>query len=104
MPVRGKEISEGLRGEVIGMRKAGLSYPQIQGKTGVLQDTARQIYNRYLQSNSYISSSRSGRPKSLNDRDIRHLKRYITSGREERRLPLADISLNLNLSVCNETL
>jgi len=51
-----------------------------------------------------FSSPRIGRPKSLTERDVRHIAKHITSNRDTRRQALDDITNVLNLSVCPKTL
>ena len=53
---------------------------------------------------SVFQTPRSGRPPKLNDRDQRHIKRYVRSDRTTRREPLADISDKLNLHVSSNTI
>jgi len=103
-PTRGMELSEATRNQVIGMRKHKSTFVEIGDELHINADTARFAWNRYKDTNSVANASRSGRPTILTDRDRRQLLRYVTSSREQRREPLAEIALNLNLSVSNDTL
>lgn len=103
-PQRGDEVPVGLKGVVIGMRKAEKSYPEIEEDTGVKADTARAIYNRFNNTINFTSAPRSGRPKKLSNRDRLEVKRYIQKDRGTRREPLKDISNKLKLNVHPNTL
>jgi predicted transcriptional regulator len=94
-----QELSQGTRGEVVGLRKAGKTFPEIEAELGVKADTARKIYNHHDNVEENKSAPRSGRSKSLKDRDIRQIKRHVRKDRTTRRQPLEDITKDLNLKV-----
>ena len=52
----------------------------------------------------FSSAPRSGRPKSLTERDHRRIAKHITTDRDTRRQALGEITNALNLSVCPKTL
>ncbi len=74
---REKDMSNALRNQVVGMRKAGASYPKIEEELDVQADTARQIYKRYLERGDVENAPRSGAPQKLTDMDLRHINRHI---------------------------
>ena len=76
----------------------------IEEELDVLADTARQIYNRYLQREDTENASRSGVPKKLTATALRHINRHIRHDRETRRQPLDDITKQLQLEVGVTTL
>jgi len=65
-------------------------------------DTARKIWNQLTQNRLHVLVE--SRPKKLNNRDQRHLKRYVKRNCLNRREPLRDISSTLNLNVHPNTL
>jgi transposase len=102
--IRGPELSLGKRMQIIGMHEGGISYAAIGRKLEVPEDTVRKICNRQKINPSGESAPRSGRPPKLNDRDRRHIVRYVRRDRTNRREPLADISKDLNLNVHPHTI
>ena len=86
------------------MHKLGKKFAVIGRILNVPADTVRKVWNRYQQTGTCESASRSGRPTKLTDRDRRQLKRYIPSGRPEQRKALQDISAILNLPIKPDTL
>src|ERR1700736_4461717 len=103
-PPHRTELSEGKRGDIIGMRRLGTSFPSIATKLSVHEDTARNVWNYYEKSGLYKPPSRPGRPSILNARNRRQLTRHIQTDRETRREPLSTIMSKLNINVCNRTL
>ena len=99
-----RELSTGTRWQIVGMHKLGKKFVVIGRILNVPADTVRKVWNRYQQTGTCESASRSGRPTKLTDRDRRQLKRYIPSGRPERRKALQDISAILNLPIKPDTL
>ena len=55
------ELSEGLRGEIIGMRKVNTSFAEIGRILLVNEPTARKIWNRYQETGTYKSASQLNR-------------------------------------------
>ena len=90
--------------KIIGMHEGGISYAAIGRKFRISEDTVRKICNRQKINSSGESAPRSGKPPKLNDRDRRHIVRYVRRDRTNRREPLADISKDLNLNVHSHTI
>jgi hypothetical protein len=101
---RGKEIPEAVRNQIIGMRKAGYTFVAIGAEYEMNENTARKIYDRWVESRTCENAPRPGAPKLLTNGDIRQIKRYICHDREARRQPLGDIIVDLNLPVSKRTL
>ena len=101
---RGRELSPGMRMEIIGMCEGGISFAAVGRKLNMSEDTVRKIWNRQKIVPSRESAPRSGRPSKFTDRDRRHIVRYVTKNRTTRREPLADISKDLNLNVHPDTI
>ena len=101
---RGNDVPEAIRNQIVGMRKAGKKFPEIATQLNIKKDTARKIWNRYLERNDCENAPRSGRPKAMSEGDIRLLKRHLQHDRDTRRQPLAEVIVDLNLSVCPKVL
>src|SRR5436853_6086787 len=100
----GAELSEAFQAQIVALRRKGSSWAEIGRFLNVNSHTTRAVFMRWENTNSYSSSPRTGRPKSLKGRDVRHIANHITSNRETRRQPLGEIINVLNLSVCSKTL
>jgi transposase len=101
---RGNDVHEAIHNQVVGMRKAGKKFPEIATQLNIKKDTTRKIWNRHLERNDCENGPRSGRPKALSEGDIRLLKRHLQHDRGTRRQPLAEVIVDLNLSVCPKVL
>ena len=97
------ESSPGTRRVIVAMHKVGTSFAVIGRELEMPADTVRKIWKRHENEPLGISTPRSGRPPKLDDRDRRHIKRYVRNDRTKRREPLADISADLNLNVHSDT-
>src|SRR6202035_395244 len=91
-------------GEIIGMRKGGMSYAAIAPKLGANPETVRQVWIYYEITGARKPPPRPGRPTILQEHDRRVIKRHVTKNREGRREPLYDITKKFNLNVCIDTL
>ena len=85
------ELSPGTRRVMIAMHKVGTSFAAIERELDISTDTIRKIWNRQDDRPLDISAPCSGRPPKLNDRDQRHIKRYVRNNHIKRREPLTDI-------------
>jgi transposase len=103
-PPENHELSEGLRGEIIGMCKVKTSFAEIGRILQVNESTARKIWNRYQETGSYVSAPRSGRPPKLTDLELRHIVRHVRHDRDTRRQPLAEITEVLNINISTKTI
>jgi transposase len=103
-PHRGVELSPGTRREIIGLHDGGMIYEDIEKKMLVKSNTAGKVYRRRNNGHKSNSAPRSGRPTKLNENDCQQLHNYVLQDRNTRRQPLTDISQNLNLNVCPNTL
>src|SRR5579862_8454014 len=101
---RGEEFPDAVRAQIVILKQRGDSWTFIGGLLGVRPDSARMAYNQWEETKCFASAPRSGRPKALDECDIRHIARHITSSRDTRRQALGDITNQLQLSVCSKTL
>jgi transposase len=68
------EISEGKRGEVVGMKKMGCTWREIEGKSDYSYSGIRKIWRKYKKTGSVKDLHRSGRPRKTNKREDRHME------------------------------
>ena len=80
-PLR-RELTEGERGEVIGMRKGGMSFAAIGQKLCVNDETVRKVWIYYEKTGKRKPPSQQGRPTILKERDRRVIKRHVTKNQE----------------------
>ena len=97
-PHRGPELSPGGRREIIGMRKGGMTFPEIEKETGVKANTAEKIYRQKDNGYNGKSAVRSGRPPKLNKIACENIQSYIVCNRHTQRESLKDITKKLNLN------
>ena len=103
-PPQRKQLTDAERGQIIGMWKCDKSFAAIGRDLGINCDTVRKVCNYYATTGKIIPPPRPGRPTILTDRDRRVIKRYVKSGREERRTALSDITAKCNIKVSEDTL
>ena len=103
-PHRGPELSPGGRREIIGIRKGGMTFPEIEKETRVKANTAEKIYR--WKDNGYNGKSVvcSSRPPKLNKIACENIQSYILRDRHTRRESLKDITKKLNLNCHPNTL
>ena len=66
--------TEGERGEMIGMRKSGATWREIELETGANKYSIRKIWRKYVKTGSVKNLPRSGRPPKTNEREDRHME------------------------------
>lgn len=71
------EHSPYIRGQVIALRKVGFSFARISEETNLPISTCKSIHQRLNISPEGLNQHRTGRPKSLNQRDQRHIIRVV---------------------------
>jgi transposase len=101
---RGYELPETLRAQIVILKQRGDSWAEIGEFLHVNSHTARKVYLKWEETRCFSSTPRAGRPKSFDERGVRHLARHITSSQDTRRQALGEIKNALNLTVCPKTL
>ena len=101
---RGPEVPEAIRNQIVGMRRVNATFPQIASILNIPQNTVQKIYYRWQETSDCSNAPRSGAPKKLTQRDLTHIERHVRHDREQRRQPLGEIILDLNLPVSTYTL
>ena len=96
---RGIEVPESTRNQIVGMRLWGAPFPAIAARLSVPANTAKKIYHRWEETGDCASALKSGRPKKLNERDLTHIRYHIQHDSDQRRQPLGEIIIDLNLPV-----
>lgn len=81
--VKKKELTDFERGKIIGFYFAGDSERTISNKTGYGKTTIHNIIIKFREKNTISVAPRSGRPKKLTERDVRHLKAVVTKNRRK---------------------
>lgn len=100
----GSEISESIRNQIVGMRLYGAPFPTIEAELQVKANTAQKIFYKWQERGTCENAPRCGGPKKLNERDLGHIRRHLRHDREQRRQPLGEIILDLNLPCSERTL
>ena len=77
-----KELSEGVRGEIMALITEGLSHRQIAARMRVSKGAVQRTAERFKRTNAYSTLPRSGRPKCTTPQQDRFIK--ITSLRNRR--------------------
>src|SRR5271167_1168890 len=104
MKIPNKELSSGQRGEIVGAYRIGTRAATIARTFGFPPSTVYDIINRYKQTGSIQSKPRPGRPKSLNDRDQRVVKRVVLAGRRKTLGEITnEVNARLNMTLCKNT-
>ena len=101
---RGNDVPKSIRNQIVGMRQAGSTFSQIAVQFEVKKDTAKKIYQRWVEKSDCFNAPRTGRPKLLTERDTRHIEHYILHDRDQRRQGLEEMMADLQLEVSTRTL
>ncbi|MBW0525482.1 hypothetical protein O181_065197 [Austropuccinia psidii MF-1] len=91
----------GTRGQVVGMRAAGASIRTISNHLQVPPTTVHDTIRKHQERGHLKSLPIPGRPRKLNDRDIRQLARVV---QQNRRKNLAEIKNLITVDVSINTL
>ena len=94
---RGKDVPESIRDQIVGMRLVGTKFSQISAILDVNLNTAQKIYYHWEETGDCTDVPRSGAPQKLTERTLTQIKRHIRHDREQRRQPLEEIIIDLNL-------
>lgn len=92
-----KLVREYQRAQCIALRKAGMSYRAIAANVGVSRAPVQRTLKRYDETSDFQDHPRSGRPKKLNDRNIRMLKHLVQD--EDNRSSPRELMIQLNESL-----
>ena len=101
---RGNEISEAIRNQIVGMRRAKMTFEAIGGEFNLNKDTVAKIYKRWEERKTCENAPRSGRPTILDKHDVRRIRTHITTNRETRRQALGEIINAVNVPISTDTL
>ena len=77
-----KDLSEGVRGQIIALINEGYSQGQVAAKVGVSEGGVQRTVERFRKTQSYSSLPRSGRPRSTIPQEDQFIK--LTSLRNRR--------------------
>ena len=88
-----KDLSEGVRGQIISLINEGYSQQQVAAKMGVSKGGLQQTLERFRKTQSYSSLPKSGRPRSTTPKEDQFIK--VTS-LCNRRATAGDIQSSIN--------
>ncbi|KAL1917153.1 uncharacterized protein VTP21DRAFT_4809 [Calcarisporiella thermophila] len=88
------ELSDALRGQIIGLFQSGTTHREISKMTGVPKSTVGSTIKRWLKTGSETPAKRPGRPRIMKERDLRKLERLI---KQNRNAPLRIITSEFNM-------
>jgi transposase len=97
----GHELSPHKRARICALRDAGLSYPEISDREGIIVPTCKSTFKKQNRRVSCITRPRSGRPPKLSARDKRRIVR------DTRLFPkklIAQLKIDLQLDVSPKTI
>ena len=69
-----KELSEGVRGQIVALSNEGFSQRQIAAKIGVSKGAVQRTVERFRKTKSYSNLPRSGRPRCTTSQEDRFIK------------------------------
>ena len=99
-----KELSEGVRGQIVALSNEGFSQRQIAAKIGVSKGAVQRTVERFRKTKSYSNLPRSGRPRCTTSQEDRFIK--ITSLRN-RTATTGNIQSSINATrektICKTT-
>ena len=101
---RNKELSTEQRGQIIGAYLCGTKPATIARTLGFAPSTVYATISRYKRTGSAQSRPHPGRPKSLNNRDQRVVRRAVLKGRHKTLAEITnEVNASLNMTLCQDT-
>ena len=92
-----KDLSEGVRGQIIVLTNEGYSQREVAAKMGVSKGAVQRTSERFRKTGSYSSRPTSGRPRSITKQEDQFIK--LTSLRN-RKATAGDIQLTILIVSC----
>lgn len=89
------------RAQIVGMKEAGATTAEIAVQFNISERTIRDIYKKYKERGTITPKTSSGRPRKLNERDIRSLARFT---KKNRTAILSDITKSAAIKVSEFTI
>ena len=91
-----KSVDSHVRAQAVALHQSGLTFSRISKQLQISRCCARNAIKKFEKHTTFDDLKRSGRPKSLSERNIRELKRLVQG---ENRLSAAKITSDLNTSL-----
>ena len=91
-----RSIEPYVRAQAVALYQSGLNLSKISKRLQVSRCCVRNAIIKFGEYTKFDDMKRSGRPKSLSDRNIRELKRLVQG---DNRLSAAKITTDLNMSL-----
>lgn len=89
-----KVTREFQRAQCIALRKVGMTYRQIGEQVGLSRSSVQRALERFQATGGFQDRPRSGRPKKLNERNVRMLKHLVKD--DDSRSSAREVMLKLN--------
>ena len=97
-----KAVSSFVRAQMVALHDVGFNQVQISKQLNISRCCVQNAINKYKHLGIYDDSKRSGRPKKLDGRDFRHLKRLVKGDARLSATKIASISMPV-CQTCNNT-
>ena len=91
-----RSIEPYVRAQAVALYQSGLNLSKIWKQLQISRCCVRNTITKFEEYTKFDDMKRSGRPKSLSDRNIRELKRLVQG---DNRLSAAKITIDLNTSL-----
>ena len=101
-----KITHEHQRAQCIALRKVGMSYRAIAIDEGISRTSVQRALERFEETDGFRDRSRSGRPKKLNERNVRMLKHLAKEDdkRNSARELMVKLNESLDKTICRRTI
>ena len=87
-----KDLSEGVRGQIIALTNEGYSQQEVAAKMGVSKGAEQQTLERFRKTGSYSSRPTSGRPRGTTKQEDQFIKLTLL---RNRKATAGDIQLTI---------
>ena len=91
-----KPVDSIVRAQSVALSGSGLNYVQISRQLNISCHCVQNALKKYEKTRQYNDFSRIGRPKTISNRGVRHLRRLV---KDDGRLSAAKITSDLNASL-----
>lgn len=93
MAANRKYASDGVKESVVALVKKGNSFQKVADMLNMSKTTVHRVYRKFCKRGTVETAPKTGRKKSLSDRDGRKILRQVKAN---RKTPLADVTDNFN--------
>ena len=93
MAANRKYASDGVKESVVALVQQGNSFQKVADMLNMSKTTVHRVYRKFCKRGTVETAPKTGRKKSLSDRDGRKILRQVKAN---RKTPLADVTDNFN--------